>query len=132
MTPTERTDKRRSRLAAAGICIDCGEAMASNGMLCCRDCRSFRADRERERQGEIRALKHCVISTIIRGNVDPPEPLDAQNQAKVNESIAWETLDASLERDPPLSKWREKYLAKHPVRGERGMGFHYRRLERGA
>jgi hypothetical protein len=59
-------------------------------------------------------MRHVIISTIQRGQVNPPEPLDAENQRFVDASIALETAAMTWERDRPLSQWRERALAKAP------------------
>jgi hypothetical protein len=63
-------------------------------------------------------MKHFVIVTALRGPVNPPEPLDPDNQRILDHVVAGEAYYAQLERDPPLSHWRQVAMAKRPVKSD--------------
>ena len=63
-------------------------------------------------------MRHVVISTAMRGRVNPPEPLDFDNQLMVEAGIERETARAEQENAPRMSQWRAREYAKNPPRGE--------------
>lgn len=56
-------------------------------------------------------MRHVIVSTLLRGAVNPPEPLDAENQARLD---AVEESEARFaEETEHVSRWRECYEARH-------------------
>ena len=54
--------------------------------------------------------RHVIISTLQRGRVHPPEPLDSDNQKMIHASIEIETMEA--QHEPQASRWRTAMDAK--------------------
>jgi hypothetical protein len=62
--------------------------------------------------------QHVTIWTLKRGAVDPPEPLDYDNQACLDALEIWEQT-VQEERDYPLSHREQMRLARGAVQYER-------------
>ena len=59
-------------------------------------------------------MRHLIVATLRRGVVDPPEPVDFQNQCMIDAKLEAEAFYVSQERDPAISQWRQRQLAKQP------------------
>ena len=95
------TQRRRQRLAAVGICCDCGLERIEMGRVRCEDCGEYARGQQEVRNANRRYL---VIATL-KGALKRPEPLQPQDNALVNARVEQEAAFARMERDPSLSKW---------------------------
>lgn len=62
---------------------------------------------------------YVLIASSARGSVNPPGRVSEEDERMINARVEQEWYYATLERDPPLSQWRERMGALNPQARDR-------------